>query len=196
MQWRTVGTLVGLVVMLVVGAWILIQLSTPGTDGPNESGEGPRADEALVTIAYPADMEPLGGPIEEWVAAWDESPLDLPTLEVVETGDDGSEVWAAEVRTDLAVALDLGVRDGMVEVAQLSAENAQGAEDDAALVDEVIPRFLGAAGAAELQAELGLDNPEELFGEDPREATARGDGVVVYLAMNEFSLVLGVVGDA
>ena len=196
MQWRTVGLLVAFVIAMISGAYLLIQWSTPSGDGPNESGEGPRADEASVSITYPVDIVPLGDPIEDWSTAWNESPLDLPPLEVVETGEDGSEVWASEVRSFLAVAVDLGVREGIVEVAQLSAENAQGTEDDEALVDEVIPRFLGAAGAGDLVAELGLDDIEGLFAETPREATVTGDGVVVYLAVNEFSLVLGVTGDA
>ena len=196
MQWKTVGLLVAFVIAMLAGGWFLVQWSTPDGDGPNESGVGPRADEATVTIIYPPDSVPLGGEIDEWVAAWEASPLDLPPLEVVGVGDDGSEVWASEVRTALAVAVDLGVRDDVVEVAQLSAENAQGGEDDALIVDEVLPRFLGAAGAADLQAELGLDDPETLFTEEPREATVEGDGVVLYLAVNEFSLVLGVVGDA
>lgn len=189
---KSSGILLALVVVLAAGAWVLIQLSVDDIREANNTGVGPRASEGAVSIDYPADDEPLGVALSDWVAAWGD-PAGLDPLEMVED-EGGTEYWATETRSGISVAVDLAVIDGVVQVAQLAVENAAGDDDDAVLVDEIIPAFLGASGAPGLASALGLDDAERLFEDEPREATVDEDGVTGYLAVNRFGLVLGTVG--
>lgn len=189
---RSSGILLGLVLLLVAGAWVIIQLASDDIRQANDTGVGPRATEGNVSIDYPADGSPLGVPLEAWLAAWGD-PAGLDPLEVVEE-DGGTVYWATETRSGMSVAVDLAVIDGVVQVAQLAVENAAGDEDDVVLVDEVIPAFLGASGVPALAGPLGLADPDALFGDEPGEVTEATDDVTVYLAVNRFGLVLGTVG--
>ncbi len=189
---RSSGILLGLVLLLVAGAWVIIQLASDDIRQANDTGVGPRATEGNVSIDYPADGSPLGVPLEAWLAAGGD-PAGLDPLEVVEE-EGGTVYWATETRSGMSVAVDLAVIDGVVQVAQLAVENAAGDEDDVVLVDEVIPAFLGASGVPALAGPLGLADPDALFGDEPGEVTEATDDVTVYLAVNRFGLVLGTVG--
>lgn len=163
---------------------------------PNETGIGPRASASAVSIDYPPDDAPLGVGLDAWSAAWEPSPGGLPPLALVEQAG-GIDYWASETTTmSLAAAVDLAVRDGEVEVAQLAVENGAGDDDDRLLAEEVVPRFLAASGAPAGMAEsLGLAESDALFGDLPREVTVVEGGITAYLAANRFGFVLGVVGD-
>jgi hypothetical protein len=189
---RSSGILLALILLVSIGAWVIIQLSAEDIRQANDSGVGPRATEGNVSIDYPAEDPPLGVSLDEWLAGWGD-PAGLEPLQLVEE-EGGTEYWSTETRSGLSVAVDLAVIDDVVQVAQLAVENAAGDDDDAVLVDEVIPAFVEASGAPGLVVELGLDDPETLFEEEPREATGLDAGVTGYLAVNRFGLVLGTVG--
>lgn len=191
-RFRQSGLLIALIAVIGAAGWIVLQLSGEGARSANDSGVGPRATEGAASIDYPPDAPPLGVPVDQWIAAWGD-PAGLAPLEVVGVEGD-TEFWATETRAGISVAVDLAVVDGVVAVAQLSVENAAGDEDDAVLVDEIIPAFLAASGEPRLQSRLGMDDPETLFGDEPREATETEGGVTGYLAVNRFMFVLGAVG--
>lgn len=185
----------GLAASLLVAGLLIVRWNEAQQLQPNESGVGPRASASAVSIDYPPGADPLGVPVDEWVDAWDPPPAGMPPLAVADRSD-GTEFWVSETTTaGLAAAVDLAVRDGVVEVAQLAVENAAGDADDARLVEEVVPTFLAASGAPPgLAEELGLVEAETLFGSLPREQTVTADGLTAYLAVNRFGFVLGVVG--
>jgi hypothetical protein len=185
----------GLAASLLVAGLLIIRWNEAQQLQPNETGVGPRASASAVSIDYPAEADPLGVAIGDWVGAWDPPPGGMPSVAVADRSD-GIEFWVAETTTaGLSAAVDLAVRDGVVEVAQLAVENAAGDADDARLVDEVVPAFLAASGAPPgLAEELGLVDAEALFGSLPREQTVVDGGVTAYLAVNRFGFVLGLVG--
>jgi len=190
------GVLLSLVLVGSVAATgvVLFQRSNDLVARPNDSGVGPRATQGGVSIDYPADAPPLGAPLTAWLDLWATGPGGMPPLTEV-AAEDGVGYWASEAGGEVAIALDLAEVGGVVQVAQVAVENAQGSHDDVLIVEAVIPAFLEAAGAPpRLAAELGLDDPDTLFGEEPREATAEAEGVVAFLAVNRFGLVVGVTG--
>lgn len=185
----------GLAASLLAAAILISRWNEAQQLQPNETGIGPRASASAVSIDYPPGAEPLGVAIGDWVDAWDPPPAGMPAVAVADRSD-GAEFWVAETTTaGLSAAVDLAVRDGVVEVAQLAVENAAGDADDVRLVEEVVPTFLAASGAPPgLAEELELVDAETLFGSLPREQTITDGGVTAYLAVNRFGLVLGLVG--
>lgn len=184
-----------LLVGLVVAAGIyLVGQSNDMVLRPNDTGVGPRATTSEVQIGYGTDVVSLGIPVDDWVTVWQSGPGGMPVPEV-DRIEDGETFWVSETTGSVRFALDLAEHDGVVHIAQLAVENARGGDDDALLVTEVIPAFLDAAGVgADAAGELGLDDPEALFPDTPAEVTFDAPGAVVYLAANQYGLVIGAAG--
>lgn len=195
MRLRSVALIATLVIAVVAVGIGIISWNESRTRSPNATGVGPRASESAVSIDYPADSAPLGVPLSAWEASWAAAPAGLPPFELVDRDDD-IDFLASETQVGLSAAVDLGVRGGEVEVAQLAVENGAGDEDDELIAEDLVPAFLDAAGGPTgLAAALGLEDAEDLFEDQPREVTVTDGGVTAYLAANRFGFVLGVVGD-
>ncbi len=161
---------------------------------PAQAAPGPHSEGSDVFIVYPDPppilMESAVGFTKRWFA--ETSDLGFPAFG---GGATDGVLSSSRVDDELRVWVELAAAGLMqpIGVAQMTIENRATDAEDALYVEKLIPAFLAAAGVEPVPAELGLDTVEGLF-DEARTATLVADGVTIYLAMNKWSLVLGVTG--
>lgn len=182
-------------------SWVLSALlasvvacgSTPDAEveGPDSTAPGPHSEGGEAFIVYPDDPAPFMEPVSDFESRWSAGTdgLGFPTF--TESADGVRST--ARVDSALRVWVDLAVDGDGVRIAQLTIENRATDTEDSVYVDELIPAFLAAAGITPVPAELGLTDIDTLF-EEARTAQVAKDGRTIHLAINKWSLVLGITG--
>lgn len=184
---------VGVVTLALLAGIAACGGSTTGTEAerPDSTAPGPHSEGGEAFVVYPENLVPFMESFSDFESRWSATTGDLgfPPFADIEEGVRST----ARVDNALRVWVDLAMDGDAVRIAQLTIENRATDSEDSVYVDQLMPAFLSAAGITTVPSELGISDIEELF-DEARTAQVTVDGRTIHLAVNKWSLVLGVTG--